>query len=314
MEGDRKRHSSRVAPYSQRSESKGNTMDCLDIGPRPPDCLDITTGTRPPGCLDCLRTRLHLLPIITFTWLGITVCLSYTLAAIKNDTEADFPYISKTANDDPQRAIFAQMVTIGSVLYGMCSTMRYLSIKADLLSCSVSRGYHRLNIACLCVGLLVCLGNSLLGNFPTDGYNSYFKGPHYVGAAMAFIGGVVYGWIQTRLSWVLDRKQRWTGRVQLLLIIWTTVALLTFGISKTVYELQKSKGYGTKENELRDVYLASTITEWILAFSIAGFPLTFIRDFKASILRSPKISRRDYTEQVEYGIDYGRIKEDKGVH
>lgn len=64
-------------------------------------------------------------------------------------------------------------------------------------------------------------------HYQTDGYNSYFKGPHYVGAAMAFIGGVVYGWIQTRLSWVLDRKQRWTGRVQLLLIIWTTVALLT---------------------------------------------------------------------------------------
>jgi hypothetical protein len=72
--------------------------------------------------------------------------------------------------------------------------------------------------------------------------------------------------------------------------------------------LKKYKGISVMErksetlflqNELRDVYLASTITEWILAFSIAGFPLTFIRDFKASILRSPKILRRDYTEQID---------------
>lgn len=144
---------------------------------------------KPPGCLDCLRTKLHLLPIITFTWLAVTVCLSYVLAAINKDTEADFPYISKTANVDPQRAIFSQMVTMGSVLYGICSTMRYLSMKADLLSCSVSRGYHWLNIIGVCTGLLVCLGNTILGNFPTDGYRSHYKAPHYVGATAAFAGG-----------------------------------------------------------------------------------------------------------------------------
>lgn len=49
---------------------------------------------------------------------------------------------------------------------GICSTMRYLSMKADLLSCSVSRGYHWLNIIGVCTGLLVCLGNTILGNFP----------------------------------------------------------------------------------------------------------------------------------------------------
>lgn len=93
-------------------------------------------------------------------------------------------------------------------------------------------------------------------------------------------------------------------------MIWTTMALLTFGISKVVYEVQKSKGYGTKEGTLRDVYLVSTVTEWVLAFSIAGFPLTFVRDFKASVLRSPRILRRDYTEDIqahgglEKDIDY----------
>ncbi|XP_061181494.1 DNA damage-regulated autophagy modulator protein 1-like [Saccostrea echinata] len=277
----RKQPGSRIEPYPQRSD------------PTP-------VRTKPPGCLNCFRTRLHLLPIITFTWLAITVCLSYILSAIRKDTEADFPYISKTANNDPQRAIFAQMVTIGSVLYGMCSVLRYLSIKVDLFSCSVPKSYHWLNIVCLCIGLLVSLGNTVLGNFPTDGYNSYFKGPHYVGAAMAFVGGVVYGWIQTRLSWLLDLKQRRTSRIQLVLMIWTTVALLTFGISKVVYEVQKSKGYGSKEDSLRDVYLASTITEWILAFSIAGFPMTFIRDFKASTLKSPRIFRSDCTTQIHY--------------
>ncbi|XP_052691780.1 DNA damage-regulated autophagy modulator protein 2-like [Crassostrea angulata] len=293
METTGKQTTARIVPHPHRSPSRDPMI--------PP---------KPPGCLDCLRTKLHLLPIITFTWLAVTVCLSYVLAAINKDTEADFPYISKTANVDPQRAIFSQMVTMGSVLYGICSTMRYLSMKADLLSCSVSRGYHWLNIIGVCTGLLVCLGNTLLGNFPTDGYRSHYKAPHYVGATAAFAGGVVYGWIQTRLSWLLEHKQRKTSRIQLVLMIWTTVALLTFGISKVVYEVQKSKGYGTKEGTLRDVYLVSTVTEWVLAFSIAGFPLTFVRDFKASVLRSPRILRRDYTEDIqangglEKDIDY----------
>ena len=54
---------------------------------------------------------------------------------------------------------------------GMCATMRYLSLKADLLSCSLPRGPHRLNIASLTTGLLVCLGNSLLANYPVTLYN-----------------------------------------------------------------------------------------------------------------------------------------------
>lgn len=61
----------------------------------------------------------------------------------------------------------------------------------------------------------------------TDGYRSHYKAPHYVGATAAFAGGVVYGWIQTRLSWLLEHKQRKTSRIQLVLMIWTTVALLT---------------------------------------------------------------------------------------
>nr|XP_022290208.1 DNA damage-regulated autophagy modulator protein 2-like [Crassostrea virginica]XP_022290213.1 DNA damage-regulated autophagy modulator protein 2-like [Crassostrea virginica]XP_022290221.1 DNA damage-regulated autophagy modulator protein 2-like [Crassostrea virginica] len=294
---DLKHHGARVDPYPDRPRSREAMM-----------------APKPPGCLDCLRTRLHLLPIITFTWLAITVCLSYLLAAIKRDTEADFPYISKTANVDPQRAIFAQMVSIGAVLYGMCATMRYLSLKADLLSCFLPRGLHRLNIAGLTTGLLVCLGNSLLANFPTDGYSGYFKAPHYVGATFAFFGGVVYGWIQTRLSWLLDRKQKKTGRIQMALMIWTTVVLVTFGISKIIYEVQKSQGYGTKEGSLRDVYLSSTVTEWVLAFSLAGFPLTFVRDFRTSVLRSPRIRKRDYLEEMDDGFGKKHMKEDSSHH
>ena len=53
------------------------------------------------------------------------------------------------------------------------------------------------------------------------------------------------------------------------------------------------------QGSLRDVYLSSTVTEWVLAFSLAGFPLTFVRDFRTSVLRSPRIRKRDYLEEMD---------------
>ena len=67
------------------------------------------------------------------------------------------------------------------------------------------------------------------------------KVPHYTGAGLAFICGVTYCWIQTRISWKLRRKHgtehstRTVSILQLILCISSTVLLVICILIKHYY-------------------------------------------------------------------------------
>lgn len=44
------------------------------------------------------------------------------------------------------------------------------------------------------------------------------------------------------------------------------------------------------QTSLRGVYLASTISEWLVATSVLTFALTFIWDFRALVMETPRVN------------------------
>lgn len=254
-----------------------------------------TDEGKPPGvmsilCLVAFKRRLWLLPILTAAWLFSSFWISYGIAVSYNHTEADFPYISHTAIEAPERCVFGQMVNIGAVMLGLNVILRYLFVKKLLLSQKTppSSIWYKVNIAGLFLGILSAFGLSMVANFQTE----VQRGPHYFGAGLAFFLGGIYCWVQTGLTYKVLYKFRREKLILILQIINSfilTLMLVLFVSTKLVYKLRHAKGLGTKWDKLRGVYLTSTITEWLLALSVLTFTLTFAPNFQYMKVDDPKI-------------------------
>lgn len=250
---------------------------------------------KPPGvmsilCLVALKRRLWLLPILTAGWLFSSFWISYGIAVSYNHTEADFPYISHTAIEAPERCVFGQMVNIGAVMLGLNVILRYLFVKNLLVlrKTKPDDKWFKVNLAGLILGILSAFGLSMVANFQTE----VQRGPHYFGAGLAFFLGGIYCVVQTLLSYKVQYQFRGEKVLLILQIINSIILwlmLVLFVSTKLVYKLRHAKGLGTKWDKLRGVYLTSTVTEWLLALSVLTFTLTFAPNFKNMRVDDPRI-------------------------
>ncbi|XP_053385060.1 DNA damage-regulated autophagy modulator protein 2-like isoform X2 [Mercenaria mercenaria] len=258
--------------------------------PKPPGAMSIL-------CLVPLKRCLWLLPILTSGWLFSSFWTSYAIAVSYNQTEPDFPYISYTATESPARSVFSQMVNIGVVLLGMNVFLRYLFCKKYLCIqlTPPEDKWYKINSAGLVLGILSAFGLSLVANFQVDVHRI----PHYIGAGLAFILGTVYCWFQTALTYQVRYKvhrKKIALVVQFINSVIMLLMLVLFGTTKLIYKVQKARGKGSKWDELRSIYLTSTITEWLLALSILTFTLTYAPDFKNMRVDEPDIYFEQETE------------------
>lgn len=257
------------------------------------DKLDKDVATKTPGCLGWLQRRPWILPLFTSMWLFFSIFITYLLSVLNGHIRKDnFPYISHTAIEDPERAIFGQCMNIGAVLLGLNHIVRYLYLKHMLYLASIPRGWHKCNIASCVIGLISSFGLSMVGNFQTV----LHKPPHYIGAALAFAGGTTYCWMHTVMSRKLMIKRGGSSAVfisQLIVSIFMTLSLLIFGCSKLSYKLLETSGdRHIITPSLMGLYLTSTISEWLLALSVSFFLLTFIPHFRKIKLKSPRIQTK----------------------
>lgn len=242
-------------------------------------------------CLVFLRKRLYLLPIVTAIWIICSFFISYGIAVGYGHTEPDFPYISHTAIEAPERCVFGQLVNVGALMLGMNVLVRYLFLKEIFRQKKFDnvRGWQKANIVGIILGIISAFGISMVANFQTV----VLRGPHYVGAGLAFGLGLIYCWLQTRITWRLREENIGSRKIAILQLI-NSIALtgfvIIFGISKTIYKVNEIQGNGTKYDSLRGVYLTSTISEWLLAISVLTYTLTYTWDFKSMILESPKVT------------------------
>nr|XP_022291897.1 transmembrane protein 150B-A-like isoform X1 [Crassostrea virginica] len=248
------------------------------------------------ACLVFLRRRLYLLPIITALWIIMAFFISYGISVNSGSVKSnDFPYISYTAIEAPERCVFGQLINIGAVLLGMNVWVRYLFVKEILLKGTISEAtkWQKVNIGGIILGFLSALGISMVANFQTV----VQRGPHYVGAGLAFGLGLAYCWLQTRISWKLRSEKyghQFIAIAQLVNSFALTVFLLLFAVTKIIYKIHEAKdlkmGLTDTKFTVRGVYLTSTISEWLVATSVLTFALTFTWDFRALVMETPRVN------------------------
>lgn len=82
---------------------------------------------------------------------------------------------------------------------------------------------------------------------------------------------------------------------QLVNSIALTVFLLLFAVTKIIYKVQEARDLkkgitDTKFTTVPEVYLVSTISEWLVATSVLTFALTFMWDFRALVMETPRVN------------------------
>ncbi|XP_006233185.1 DNA damage-regulated autophagy modulator protein 2 isoform X1 [Rattus norvegicus] len=196
---------------------------------------------------------LSFLPSALVIWTFATFIFSYITAITLHHVDPALPYISDTGTMPPERCLFGVMLNIAAVLGIATIYVRYKQVHAlnpeeNLII--------KLNKAGLVLGILSCLGLSLVANFQ----KSALFIVHVCGAVLAFSMGSFYMFVQTILSYQMQPKihSKQVFWVRLLLVIWCGGYVL---------------------------HIVTTAAEWSMSFSFFGFFLTYIRDFQKITLR-----------------------------
>ncbi|XP_028613186.1 DNA damage-regulated autophagy modulator protein 2 isoform X3 [Grammomys surdaster] len=197
---------------------------------------------------------LSFLPSVLVIWTFATFIFSYITAITLHHVDPALPYISDTGTIPPERCLFGVMLNIAAVLGIANIYVRYKQVHA--LNPEENRIIIKLNKAGLVLGILSCLGLSLVANFQ----KSTLFIVHVCGAVLAFSMGSFYMFVQTILSYQMQPKihSKQVFWVRLLLVIWCGGYVL---------------------------HMITTAAEWSMSFSFFGFFLTYIRDFQKITLR-----------------------------
>ncbi|XP_021013932.1 DNA damage-regulated autophagy modulator protein 2 isoform X2 [Mus caroli] len=195
---------------------------------------------------------LSFLPSALVIWTFATFIFSYITAITLHHVDPALPYISDTGTIPPERCLFGVMLSIAAVLGIATIYVRYKQVQAlnpeeNLII--------KLNKAGLVLGILSCLGLSLVANFQPK---------------------------------IHSKQVFW---VRLLLVIWCGVSALTM---MTCSSILYSSDFGpdvvqklhwNREDKGYVLHLVTTAAEWSMSFSFFGFFLTYIRDFQKITLR-----------------------------
>jgi len=145
----------------------------------------------------------------------------------------------------------------------------------------------KLNNSTLVVGSISCFGVILVGNFPV----TYGRGPHYFGAALAFILGTLYTMMTAKLSIrtaslskVKNINRIKTIRTSLAIVMFISlISLCCFAVFKKIYkQYHKKKEVDETDllhplktgecpfypNDTRGIDLFGSLVEWILTIGI----------------------------------------------
>ncbi|XP_055997260.1 DNA damage-regulated autophagy modulator protein 2-like isoform X2 [Ostrea edulis] len=232
-----------------------------------------------------LRTCLWTIPLFTVLWSVSAFAITYGISQALNHTSNVFPYISKTGTEIPERGIFSLAIFICSLSMALNSEIRFQYVRLMMTQMSLTPAeksrWITANKLSLALGIVASFGLVFVASFQVN----TLPVPHYMGAFATFGLGFICCWIHSAITYKLYKEERkaelkHTFILQILVSVTITVSFITFIISFASYRYQKNKGYGTKENELRDIFQSASISEWVLAISTISFVLTFIPGFR----------------------------------
>ncbi|XP_069862376.1 DNA damage-regulated autophagy modulator protein 2 isoform X1 [Dipodomys merriami] len=225
-------------------------------------------------------------PSALVIWTSTALIFSYITAITLHHVDPFLPFISDTGTIAPEKCLFGAMLNISAGLYIATIYVRYKQVHAlnpeeNLII--------KLNKAGLVLGMLSCLGLSIVANFQKT---TIFV-VHKTGAVVAFSMGSLYMFVQTILSYKMQPKihSKQIFWIRLLLVIWCGVSALSMLTSSVILYRGDfgididQKLHWNSEDKGYVLHLVTTAAEWSMSFSFLGFFLTYVRDFQKISLR-----------------------------
>lgn len=214
------------------------------------------------------------LPAFLVIWSSSTFIVSYIIAVFRKDVDVIFPYISDSGANPPESCIFGLMTFISAFAGAATMYARYKYVEKLSEETRVVRPC--LNKAALGLGMLSCLGMSIVATFQETTVTPV----HDAGALLFFVTGVSYTVIQSIISYraypygssLAVCHTRTAVAIIACLALFPTVICAFFVKQTTLHRDTQDEDYA--------YHLASAVSEWIVAFSFVCFFLTYIHEFK----------------------------------
>ncbi|CAG5125742.1 unnamed protein product [Candidula unifasciata] len=231
-------------------------------------------------------SRLGLVPVSMIVLAAATFVVSYIVAVARGDVRAAFPYISDTGSIRPESCIFGQFLNVVAFLAFCTMYIRFKAVEAIAHNALYDdRKMCRLNKVALVVGLVSAFGTSVVANFQEG---TIVEVVHFIGAALTFIAGVLYCFLQSVLSYHMCPNYNGLRICRIRLSI-SLVALmgLFVSISAAIFAFKQWNSTEHSHNKFHwspgdpgySAHLVSTIGEWVTALTFMFFFFTYAREF-----------------------------------
>lgn len=236
--------------------------------------------------------NIHWIPLAAFILLPTTFISTYCLSVYLHDVSPEFPYISDTGTNSPESCIFSQFLNITAFLYFFTIYLRYKQIEQyyrDHLALESPKIMGRNRLA-LFVGIIACLGLSIVANFQETNLIIV----HLIGAFSCFGCGMIYCWIQTWMSFrtypIVNSRACAIFRFFL-----CTLMTITFVIQTVCGPLAYKYYHGDNPRKWTEndggywLHISASVAEWIMALCLDLFIGTYITEMKKISMTSPKV-------------------------
>uniref|UniRef100_A0A1A7XSP7 DNA-damage regulated autophagy modulator 1 n=1 Tax=Iconisemion striatum TaxID=60296 RepID=A0A1A7XSP7_9TELE len=227
-----------------------------------------------------LRQGICFLPVFLVSWSSATFIISFVFAVFQHDIDVIFPYISDTGATPPESCLFGLMAVISAFAGTVTIYARYKLVEMQMEENNLVKPC--LNKASLWCGIISCFGMCVVATFQ----ETAVRWAHDAGALLFFVFGIIYTILQSVMSFQVYPYN--TSRCVLLVRTGLTViAVIAFfpTVVCAFYPYNTSKLHWHRDDKGYSSHLASSISEWIVAFSFVFYFYTYINDFKLFTLR-----------------------------
>lgn len=238
------------------------------------------------------------LPFVVSLLMVTCFVATYIMAVVFDDVTEVFPYISDTGGNAPESSVFTFLLSLSGYAAAILIYVRYKQIleynKEDIYRVLAMNKYS------LYMGIISCLGVIVVSAFQDTDVITV----HLIGAGMAFVGGLIYMGIASKISLRLRVPSR---------LAWTRILITTVCFIALILTLVNAYIANKEEPSMEDMehkhpnctvrpfphytrrpwpgywkpcmagyvyHVVSAVSEWTMALSFLVFFLTYVGDLR----------------------------------
>ncbi|KAF8358000.1 hypothetical protein PRIPAC_92995 [Pristionchus pacificus] len=245
--------------------------------------------------------HLWLLPVVTTIWCLIGIVVPYAVGAADGNIQPILPFISDGGAYPPEKNIFSLFQNISAVLIALSAYVKHLQFVTYYECRRLDTFWKPLSILTMVFGFLAATGLCVVGNFSEMDELAM----HNYAALVTFFSSILYLCFTAGLSFLrplLCSPPVAFLRVALAIVAAVSLAFHECTLQFSIFvpagtnETENSSGPGyvpewlTPDSPFYVNHLVATGTEWLLAFSIFTYFITFVEEFRKASLSLPAIN------------------------